>query len=408
MTLMDSTGNKVIRANTPNPRARAAPFAIALVALLVALIFTPVIVTMINSGNDYPMHIWWASYWDQTGMVPSPLPHFLYQVLLIGAAHVLSGGNFFLAAAIVGVFCYISAGILLFTVIYPLFGMGSARVKTLATLLISVALLLVGPVNLMTWSSNNLLYGYIPANAYHNPTIVLLKPFALLLFLGAYRVFDAAPVSRLTLIATVVVTTLGTIAKPNYSIAFIPALALCVVVALYRKKPIHWALLIIGIVLPSCEVLLWQLNYMRGSGSGGFVLAPFVVMASYSPDNLLPKFVLSILFPVVVTVIYWPAARKDTRLRLAWVSFAVGTFYTYFLTEGQNYTSGNFTWSGQITLFILFVATAVFLVQQNRDILRARTISLKLGISIVVLLLHVVGGVDLYLAHLGAHWQYWI
>lgn len=386
-------------------RKRVSPLAIGALAILISLIFVPIILEMLKSGNDYPMHIWWASYWDKTGMVTAPLPHFLYQVVLIGVEHILPGGSFAFAAAFVGVVCYVSVGIVLFTIIYPLFGAGSESVRTLAAILVSLVLLLVGPINLFTWSGNNLLYGYIPTNVYHNPTIVLLKPFALLLFLHGLRIFSTSHPSRLILISTAAVTVLGTIAKPNYVIAFIPALVLCVGFAFIRKQQINWALLLIGIFLPACEILLWQLNYVRGSSLGGFIFAPFQVMQGYSPHNLLPKFILSILFPSTVIVIYWRYAREDIGLRLAWISFAVGAFYTYFLSESQNYASGNFTWSGQITLFILFVATTMFLIRHNRDFLSQKRLNLRLGLSLIFLLLHLLGGVALYLAHLNSNWR---
>ncbi|MBI1277892.1 MAG: hypothetical protein GC179_07170 [Anaerolineaceae bacterium] len=388
-------------------RPRVSPLSIGILAIVLTVIFTPILLMMIKAGNDYPMHIWWAWYWDKTGLVTEPLPHFLYQVLVIVFEHILPGNSYDGAAVFVGILCYVTTGILLFVLIYPLYGAGSAHMRTLVAALTTLAVMLVGPINFL-WGSTNLSFGYIPTNAYNNPTIVLLKPFALLLFLFALRTLNSTSASRITIVGCAIVTILGTIAKPNYAIAFLPAFALVVAYYLLRKRPINWPLLIIGILVPAAEILVWQLNYVRGSSLSGFVIASFQVMQLLSPNNLLPKFVLSILFPICVMAAYWQNARNDSALGLAWISFAVGAFYTYFLSETQNYSSGNFTWSGQITLFVLFAASIMFLIRQNRDVLSQRRLDWRLAASLVLLSLHLLGGIALYLAHLNPNWRSWL
>lgn len=267
-------------------------------------------------------------------------------------------------------------------------------------MLISLVLLLAGPINLLTWASNNMLQGYIPTSAYHSPTLVLLRPLALALFLQCVRVFTTTSVSRFGLIAAAVVTALSTLAKPNYTVAIVPALGLLAGYAFIRKQPVNWPLLIIGIFVPAAEILLWQLNHVRGTELGGFMIAPFAVMSIFSPTDLLPKFLLSILFPLTVTAFYWQNARRDKAMIFAWLSFAVGAFYTYFISESQNPSNANFTWSGQITLFILFVAAAVFFFRQNTVLFAERRFKPAFLIGMVVLGLHLVGGVALYISSL--------
>src|SRR5438552_2388946 len=99
MTTLDSNYKKAVVSKKVGSLPRVSPLAIGVLAFLLALVFTPIILIMIKSGNDYPMHIWWAWYWDKTGMVTSPLPHFLYQVLVIAVEHILPGDNFDVAAA---------------------------------------------------------------------------------------------------------------------------------------------------------------------------------------------------------------------------------------------------------------------------------------------------------------------
>lgn len=410
MTTIDANykEKQLTRAIKSKSRVRISPISLGLSVGVLAVLFVPVIMNMLNNGNDYPAHISWALLLDKTGTVPDPLPHFLYQLSVIFAYHVLPGNNYALAAAFVGTACYASLGLIIFFLVRPLITAGPVRLRTLSTFLITLVLMLVGPINMVTLGNHNLSYGYISPHSYHNPTIILLQPFALLLFLYGIRVFQSAKSTRTTIIACAIVTFLGGIAKPNYVIAIIPALAALVLYALVRKQKLDWPLLIIGIALPAVEVLMWQLNYVRGTTLSGFVFAPLTVMSFYSPENLLLKFMLSILFPFIVTILYWRTAVNNIGMKLAWLSFGAGAFYTYFLAEGHNFVYGNFTWSGQITLFILFVATVMFLLQQNEEYFKERRLNHRFVLSVTILLLHLIGGILLYVPHLGVDWRQWL
>ncbi len=93
---------------------------------------------------------------------------------------------------------------------------------------------------------------------------------------------------------------------------------------------------------------------------------------------------------------------------LAWLSFAAGAFYTYFIAEKQNPGYGNFTWSGQVTLFVLFVTCMVFLIRQNRDFLSQWRWNPRFAICMLVIGLHLLGGIAMYLGHLGSDWRTWL
>jgi hypothetical protein len=82
--------------------------------------------------------------------------------------------------------------------------------------------------------------------------------------------------------------------------------------------------------------------------SAGIAIDPFRVFNFYSaPVFHLPKLVLSILFPLTVSSIYFDVARKDIVLGLAWVTFIIGAIYSYFFVEaGPVMLAGNFIWSG--------------------------------------------------------------
>jgi hypothetical protein len=182
--------------------------------------------------------------------------------------------------------------------------------------------------------------------------------------------------------------------KPSYAICLLPSLGILILINIWRKKPIDWKMILLGIGLPSVAILIWQFlfTYVSGEGSG-IIFAPFLVMSNYS--SYLPiKFVLSIVFPLVVTAVYWKEAIKDIRIQIGWVGFGMGAIFTYLFAEsGWRLTDGNFAWSGQITLFILFVCCILFLTEKNLP--RINKISKWLIISSGSL--HVIFGIIVYL-----------
>src|SRR5690606_10371708 len=91
---------------------------------------------------------------------------------------------------------------------------------------------------------------------YHNPTIVLLKPLALGLFLYAVGVFSAQGHfhTRGAWAAAFVLTVLCGLAKPNYLIVLLPTLGLVTVYRLLKKQPVNWPLLL-SIALPAVVLL---------------------------------------------------------------------------------------------------------------------------------------------------------
>ena len=84
-------------------------------------------------------------------------------------------------------------------------------------------------------------------------------------------------------------------------------------------------------------------------------------MRGYS-GYLLPKFFLSILFPLAVLLFNFRRVVRDNTLMLAWAGFLASVPQMYLLAEsGDRFVQGNFLWGAQIMALILFVASARFL-----------------------------------------------
>ncbi len=253
-------------------------------------------------------------------------------------------------------------------------------------MLLTLCCLVVGPITVTTWEKGDLYLGYVPLNPLHNPTALVLAPFALLAAWMAARLLFPVPDQVVTpreTAATAALIVLSALAKPNYVIALLPAAGLITAYRLWRKQPVRLKPVIWGIAIPSVAVLIWQYaftymfepyDYGVPTTGSTIAFAPLEIMEAFARGSNMPVlFVSSIAFPTLVYVMYFRAAVRDRFLTLSLVVFLVGAFYTYFLAEtGYRRGHGNFTWSGQIALLIWTIAALFFMVRQNRPTLFGR------------------------------------
>jgi hypothetical protein len=359
--------------------------AIGLLIFLIIIIFGPILNNTIIKKNlpGYRQHIQFAQQVASGEKRLGSSPHFLYQLLVVVTWVLIPGSNFYVRGFVVILICFILTGIIIYMVIRPSPGNISSFRDKIPYIWLTLAAMMVTPITLFSWDGTipSLRLGYIiNSNDYNNPTILLLKPLALLLFFYAVKVFNEQLGSQIKIgvvISAVGITVLSTIAKPSYIICLLPALGLTVLIRVFRKQPINWLLMIVGIALPAVVILTWQF-LLRFSGNQNSIanqvsilFAPFAVISAKS-SQLFPKFILSILFPLSVYILFFKYSKKNLNLNLAWLSFLVGAFYAYFLAEagttGRISLAGNFFWCAQITSFILFVISLRFFLKTRRKI----------------------------------------
>jgi len=91
-------------------------------------------------------------------------------------------------------------------------------------------------------------------------------------------------------------------------------------------------------------------------------------MGYYSTRWQMPLFLLlSIAFPLGVAAACRPGSLRNGPLMLAWLVFGIAAAYGYLLAEAQpNRGDGNWLWSGQVALFVLFAESVLFLRSRGR------------------------------------------
>ena len=312
----------------------------------------------VQAVADLDIHIAYAQRLHSFADLTSP--HFLFQVLLNGI-HTLGVSYETAAAWLLGV-CYGGMAILIGREIeHRGVVLGPLRIVMLV-----MAVLIASHVFLPTMSQRNWYFGYFVPIAYHNPTQQLNKLFALWIYFVYRSQFLSAQPARPSLIPVLaVLCVLSALSKPSFLIAFIPVAAAYALSDLVRHRWRQALVCLAGIGVPSALILAWQARLAYGAETGALVaFAPFVV---FDAGQTLYKLPASLAFPLVVAAAAWWTRTSDAGIRFIWMLTALALFVTLGLVEtGDRMMQGNFAWTGQTAVFLVYVESMLFLLTQPR------------------------------------------
>lgn len=363
---------------------------LAILAALVigAFLLFGFVVSQMVLGTDYAPHIASAEEMVRTGQITRT--NFLYHLLVAVARAFVPfdyltspSGTQLSAFSVAGWGVAVVFYIVYLLVVYFYVRGGIAGPVTGPVAMFyagfSLALIIVSPISLFTAYIPNLFAGYVNIAHYTNPTIILLKPFALLLFFYLVQAIPAGEQSLKSILITAGLLLAATLAKPNFTLCLLPLIALWCGYRYWHRQPMPWRLMLFGIGLPALALLAWQ-YYHRYifdvfGVSMSIVVAPLATLIAHSANEglaawtLLPKFFLSILFPLIIYLCYRQKANASRPLVLAWALFGIGVFFSYTFAEyeratSQFYLAGDFLWCAQITLLVLFIVSARFWLEQ--------------------------------------------
>jgi hypothetical protein len=429
-----------------------------LLLALTILVFAPVLRREANLGGNFIDHILVAGIAQQAGNLDVLPPHFLFHILILLLVRLLPGLSFEAAGFLVAMGAYILCAQAVYTLLrwlaltsspdengairtaipqppspstekgeqdsaaledslrvvrsLPEGGGEGFREGFSGFILVAVTmgLLLAAPITGFTPRLNPTGQTLpIYTSSYYSPTLDLMRPFAVLVFLALLRVWAGRPRGWAWWAAGLALfTVLATLAKPSYTTAILPAAALVMAYSFVRAFRTNRALLIGSFVLPAVLVLGWQYLHLYGSAPqpGSYeamVYGTAQPKLTFSPFELylvwwkmpwiqlILEFLLSIAFPAAVYLAYWPASRRSFALNLAWLAFGAGAGIAYLFIEVPMQANANVVWGAQVTLFVLFAASAGFLLRQNRDVIfrRAARADWRLALCGLVFAAHV-------------------
>ncbi|MEO1289086.1 MAG: hypothetical protein AAFV93_15080 [Chloroflexota bacterium] len=373
-------------------------------------------------------------------------PHFLYHIAVASTQQLTSSPDINTSATWVMTACIASMAI----TIYWYLRRQSALPATLSVIVLSgilaLCLNIIMPINFFT--PENLYFGYFAAHVYHNPTIIIMTPFAIVIFYIAQQLFlNDTPVSRWMILPLALLTALSLVAKPSFIIAYVPTLGLVTAWLMLRcrsdistifRNPktiwqaftftdaertndlpmmlrpsyINWSVLIFGLVLPTFAVLYYQT--ITWTSSGGIGIDPLRVLYEWTlhyDDNadqqLIYKFIMSTSFPLAVYILHFKSARKHFSLNVTWLLLGVSAIYYYLFVDYTVIAAGDFGWSIQIAVLMLYIVSTAFILQEYPQTLTGNTLSrwgrVKLTICIALFALHVVAGIHWYRLHMSQY-----
>jgi hypothetical protein len=412
---------------------------ISLVVLevLALIIFLPMMLRWIPIG-DYPAHNGLAlDFINNPAEFLSNVPHFLYHLLTAFIYWLMGSSDMGLAGAWTMLLCYIAVLWLLYWQFRQAMSESHSFFASLIAIFFAVSILLLTPISFFT--PKNLYFGYFTANVYHNPTINLVKPFTILIFFLSVQLFGREKsLSRWWILPFALLTFLSLIAKPSFMLAFVPSLGLICLFFLLRDwresfklllRPldilrgffgigkqaelprvlqssfINWPVLLAGIVLPTFAVLYYQT--LTWTSSGGIGIEPFRLFNEWSiqydenANKLLAfKFIMSSAFPLVVYLLHLPRTWRDFSFNLGWVFYFVSLAYAYLLVDYTDIDAGDWSWSAQLGIFMLYVVATIFLLQQYSKQLQTSGLKsyqwLTLTLCILIFGLHLIAGIHWY------------
>jgi len=290
-------------------------------------------------------------------------PHFLYEFLVIGTDKFFQFRSLKLSAQIVTTLSYCMLSIILYYGFLAANGIRKTSFSKAFRLFAVLGVMIACPVPAFYFYDGYMYLGYFGINSYHNPTIILLKPFAALQLIYVAKAYDEDISS--SRVYQAILTSLSAIAKPSYLICLIPAAAIMWVMRSIKKQRVSRKFLLLGIGLPGILVLLWQFYFQYGNGTTAIIFSPLRVYSKYSEIwMLIPKLALTIIFPLSVAVCFRDKVSICTLLYFAWIMYGVGIAYACIFAEVPKMYSGNFFWSAEITGFLLFASSTKFFLSE--------------------------------------------
>ncbi|MCS6834846.1 MAG: hypothetical protein NZ750_02370 [Anaerolineae bacterium] len=384
--------------------ARADWLVLLVLVPLTALLFTPIILPQFREGasSDYPAHMRFAAQINSGQETTPPSPNRLHS-WAVGVGLRLLGLPLEASTLLVSLLTYGLSWTALYVLLLD--GWGEARVGSRLGLAgLSLALLTFGPLSLLLGDEP----GAAPlSTVYHSPTFMLARLLALLQTIVLVRAFWRKLTAGWPMVAlAALLSLLSTLARPNYSLAFGPALVLLALAWHAKRWRVDGRLLWLGGLLPMALVLVLQYVYLFivADPQRGLALSPLGWYGLDDPDEarVLLRLVLSLALPLAIWFLYPRASASDSYLPAMLPVLLLTVLQAYLLVElGPSQGHGNWTWGYLSALFVVYaLSTRLWLIQWR---LKGRWTWREMVFGLI-LAFHVLSGALYYLRTLLIYW----
>ncbi len=238
--------------------------------------------------------------------------------------------------------------------------------------LMAIVCMAVAPLYIKALNPNRYL-GLQTPTIWHNSTYIGMKfgAMCVLLFYYGYQETYREKFSVWDFIWFTVLLAFTNLCKPNFIVAFAPAMAVMLLTdCIASKGRTLKRQIVIGIpVLISLLVLIRQnailFNGSNESSSLGFSLAYVLRMRT---DHPIASLLQSAAFPLVVLAANLRDLKTDRRFRVTWLMWLVGLFEYLFINDmGYRQNDGNLTWGYCFCLFPVFMVSLCWLYRNGKE-----------------------------------------
>lgn len=225
-------------------------------------------------------------------------------------------------------------------------------------ILLATFLLMTVTAIYLPFFNKNIYLGQWSPNVWHNPTTIMVKPFAFLSLIFIVNCFKNKQNNTIYFyLATMVLMFISTFAKPNFVIAFIPALFIFIFV--YYTKEWDKYLKVFLITLPTLAVLIYQYSQLGSGTNVDPIIIDFLGVWNLRSPNPLISFFLLTAFPISI-IVFYRKAFVNRYLTLSWIVFGIALLqFMVFAQDGPHYKAGNFGWGLMITIPLVFLFSLV-------------------------------------------------
>ncbi len=367
-------------------------------------------VVLIRTGmdsNDYSIHADWALMleWNKLGkyfkdIIAYPLWHFGVNFCTIRLSVDINKAAALITALFNG-FAYLA----ILNVWSRLQGISVQKEKMVFW---AAGVLIVNPLY-APWINPLYYLGQAAPNAWHNPTNIAVKGFAVMAFGLIMVLLNKKEEGRKNLskyILLSIMLVLSALAKPSFLQGLIPGLGVFIVFRLIveRKKfNLKFYFVLCASFIPSVMILFIQMlttffntDYIREETK---ICIGWGKMLHQWTPNLFYSFLVTFAFPVFVLLLNFKKLIRKEEIQ-ALICYELVTWLETVLLyeEGKAFFQGNFTWAGLVSSFVVWVVMTYYFIQEIYNSEGQGTFRKK------VLL---YGGTALFTAHLLFGIMYW-
>ncbi len=263
----------------------------------------------------------------------------------------------------------------------------------------------------MPWYSTAIYMGQSTPNVWHNPTQLIVRPFALIAFWMTVRIYrrlregDKWPArvfeSRGEIVAYAFMLMLTVWGKPSFVQAFIPGLAILMIVDLIRSRGRAFlaCFKMACAYIPAVALLLMKFISEFGADAESGIEIAFLDVWSNSTKNIPLSMLLLFAFPLFVFIVDGKRLLTSVEGQLSLSNLAVAVVMKAALAEtGSSRYHGNLGWSyGLAAVFVWFIAMRNFLELMFGDRLTGRKYTAVAVIGWTLLFLHLLTGIVYYI-----------